>query len=53
MGTENGLPKPCIANLNTITTIAKRSLHQRLVGLSSEKLKEVEMALHFALGLKY
>jgi len=52
LGPEDGLPKPCVANLDTITTIAKKSLRERLVTLSSEKLKAVEAALHFALGLE-
>jgi len=49
---EDGLPKPCVVNMDTITTIAKRSLQERLVSLSAKKLKEVEAALHFALGLE-
>ena len=52
LGLEDGLPKPCVVNLDTITTIAKRILHERLVPLSPEKLKAVEAALHFALGLE-
>lgn len=52
LGPEDGLPKPCVANLDTITTIAKRSLQERLVPLSPEKIKAVEAALHFALGLE-
>ena len=52
LGPGDGLPKPCVANLDTITTIAKRSLQERLVPISSEKLKAVEAALHFALGLE-
>jgi len=52
LGPEDGLPKPCVANLDTITTIAKRSLQEKLVPLSPEKLKAVEAALHFALGLE-
>jgi len=52
LGPEDGLPKPCVVNLDTITTIAKRSLQERLVTLSPEKLKAVEAALHFALGLE-
>jgi len=52
LGPEDGLPKPCVANLDTITTIAKRSLQERLTTLSPEKLKAVEAALHFALGLE-
>ena len=52
LGPEDGLPKPCVVNLDTITTIAKRSLQERLVSLSPEKLRAVEAALHFALGLE-
>ncbi len=52
LGPEDGLPKSCVVNLDTITTIAKRSLQERLVPLSPEKLKAVEAALHFALGLE-
>ena len=49
---EDGLPRACVVNLDTITTIAKRSLQERLVSLSAEKLKAVETALHFALGIE-
>jgi len=49
---EDGLPKACVVNLDTITTIAKRSLRERLVSLSAEKLKAVEDALRFALGFE-
>jgi len=52
LGLEDGLPKPCVANLDTITTIAKVSLRERLVTLSVEKQKAVEAALHFALGME-
>ena len=52
LGPEEGLPQPCVANLDTITTIAKASLRERLTALSSNKLKEIEAALHFALGLE-
>lgn len=49
---EDGLPKPCVVNLDTITTIAKASLRDRLVSLATEKQKAVETALHFALGME-
>ncbi len=52
LGPEDGLPRPCVVNLDTITTIAKRSLQERMVLLSPEKLRAVEAALHFALGLE-
>lgn len=52
LGPEDGLPRACVANLDTITTIAKASLRERLTGLSREKLRAVDAALHFALGLE-
>jgi mRNA interferase MazF len=52
LGPEDGLPQRCVANLDTITTIAKSSLRERLTTLSSDKLREIEAALHFALGLQ-
>lgn len=52
IGLEDGLSRPCAVNLDTITTIAKRRLQERLVALSPEKLEAVEAAIHFALGLE-
>ena len=52
LGPEEGLPRPCVVNLDSITTIAKGSLRERLTILTPEKLKEVEVALHFALALE-
>lgn len=52
LGAADGLPKACVVNLDTITTIAKASLRERFTGLSVEKLRAVEVALHFCLGLE-
>jgi len=52
LGPEEGLPRPCAVNLDSITTVAKGSLRDRLTILTPDKLKEVEVALHFALGLE-
>ena len=52
LGLEDGLSKPCVINLDTITTIAKASLDDRLIVLSAEKLNAVEIALHFTLGME-
>jgi len=48
---KDGLPRPCVINLDTITTISKASLSERLTVLSAEKQRAVEIALRFALGL--
>ncbi len=52
LGDEDGVPHACVVNLDTITTIAKASLRERLTALSAERLKAVEEALHFSLGLE-
>jgi mRNA interferase MazF len=49
---DDGLPKSCVVNLDTITTIARASLRDRLTTLSAGKQKAVEVALHFALGME-
>ena len=49
---EDGLPKPCVVNLDTITTIARARLRDRLTTLSAEKQRAIEVAIHFALGIE-
>jgi mRNA interferase MazF len=52
LGLEDGLPKPCVINLDIITTISRGCLHDRLTTISAQKQKAVEKALHFALGME-
>ena len=52
VGTDEGLPKPGAANLDSMTTIPKRSLTTRIAMLPPHKIDEVERALHFSLGLR-
>jgi mRNA interferase MazF len=52
LGSEDGVSRPCVVNLDTIATIARGSLRERLTILAADKLKEVEEALHFSLGLE-
>ena len=51
LGEEEGLPKPCVASLDTITTIPKRALAERVTTLTHEKMAAVEQAVKFALGI--
>ena len=51
LGTEDGLPKRCVVNLDTITTIPRRTLSERITTLSAEKIAAVEKAIGFALSL--
>ena len=51
LGPDDGLPKPCAANLDTLTTISKRALLDRVGPLSPAKRLLLDEALRFALGL--
>jgi mRNA interferase MazF len=52
LGPSEGLPRPCAVNLDTITTIPRRTLTQSIGILAAGKLAAVEQALAFALGLE-
>ncbi len=52
LGTGDGLPKKCIINLDTIITIRKELLTEKITDLASEKIDEVNKAIKFALDLK-
>ena len=51
LGAADGVPRACVVNLDTITTIATSSLRERLTVLSGVRMAEVEDALRFALGM--
>ena len=51
LGPEDGLPKVCAANLDSVVTIPKASLERRIATLTPEKLEAAEEALRFALDL--
>ena len=46
---EDGLPKRCVANLDTIVTIRKELLIERITMLQNEKVEQIEAAIKFAL----
>jgi len=52
LGSEDGLPRACVANLDSIVTVARASLRERVASLSPEKLRAIDAAIHFALGLE-
>lgn len=52
IGPIDGLPRPSVANLDSINMIPKASLRERIDILTPEKLRAVEAAIHFALGLE-
>ena len=51
LGPEDGLPKKCAANLDTIVTIRKNLLSERITMLSGEKIDQIDAAVKFALSL--
>ena len=51
LGKQDGMPKACAVNVDTITTIPKRCPVARIAALSARKIDAVDAALRFALGL--
>ena len=51
LGPEDGLPARCAANLDTIMTIRKELLTERIALLRNEKMAEIQKAVKFALDL--
>ncbi len=51
LDSDDGLPRECVANLDTITSIPKDTLRERLVDLSPDKLAQLD-SIRFALGLE-
>lgn len=52
LGTADGMPRECVANLENLTTIPKDTLAERLTTLSPTKMEELDAALKFALGME-
>ncbi len=48
---RDGMPKDCVINLDSIATIEKGSLTDRICELSPEKMDEVHQAIQFTLDL--
>jgi mRNA interferase MazF len=51
LGPEDGLPKRCVVNLDTLVTIRKELLTERITLLGSEKIEQIDRAIKFALCL--
>lgn len=48
---KDGLPKQCVVNLDTILTIRKALLTERICTLNAEKIQQIDTALKFALAI--
>jgi mRNA interferase MazF len=51
LGPEDGLPEPCVVNLDNINTIRLSRLTDYIAPLSLQKLRAVENAIRFSLAL--
>ncbi len=48
----DGVPRPCVVNLDTIQLIRRDWLDAQITTLSRGMMQAVDRALHFALGLR-
>jgi mRNA interferase MazF len=48
----DGIPRESVVNFDTLTTVPKSVLKERLATLSESRMREVNRALAFALGLE-
>jgi len=46
------MPRECVINLDTVTTIPMDALAERLTQLSRSRIEQVDRALKFAHGLE-
>ena len=51
LGSQDGMPKDCVVDLDSIATIRKDSLTDQICRLTSEKMDQVHQAIRFALDL--
>ncbi|MCL5021865.1 MAG: type II toxin-antitoxin system PemK/MazF family toxin [Nitrospirae bacterium] len=52
LGTEDGLPRKCVVNLDTLMTIRKELLGERIALLKSDKMEQIKKAIQFALDME-
>jgi mRNA interferase MazF len=52
LGLEDGLPKPCAVNCDSLLTIPKACLESRIARLSERKMEELHKAIRFALDIR-
>jgi mRNA interferase MazF len=48
---SDGMPTRCVVNLDDITTLPKILVKQRITDLSTEKIRQIDEAIRFALDL--
>jgi mRNA interferase MazF len=48
---SDGMPVRCVVNLDDITTLPKVLIKQRITALSTQKIRQIDDAIRFALDL--
>ena len=51
VGSQEGLPRPCVVNLDNILTIPKARLTRQLGALSQDKVEQLNQAIKTALDI--
>jgi mRNA interferase MazF len=51
LGAEDGMPRQCVVNLDSLVTIARSRLERPIARLGPDKMKAIEAAIRFALDL--
>jgi len=51
VGQQEGLPRPCVVNLDNILTIPKARLTRQLGALSQDKVEQLNQAIKTALDI--
>lgn len=51
LGPAEGLPRECVANSDDLLTIHKRQLIERIGTIPQDKVRDLDSALAFSLGL--
>lgn len=51
LGPAEGLPRECVANSDDLLTIRKRQLIERIGTIPQDKVRDLDTALAFSLGL--
>jgi len=51
LGPQDGMPRKCVVNLDTIVTVRKESLKEMVTLLSAEKIEQVNAAIKFSLEI--
>jgi len=52
LGKREGLPRDCVVNCDWLVTLPKADLLERVGALPAQKVRELDEALRFALGLE-